>query len=56
MILSVDDYTTFEDGWGAMGDLEEMTPGQGYMYFSASDEDRDLIIQTAAKGRRAPRK
>jgi hypothetical protein len=56
MILSVDDYTTFEDGWGAMGDLEEMTPGQGYMYFSASDDDKELVIQTAAKARRAPRK
>jgi hypothetical protein len=49
MILSVDDYTTFEDGWGAMGDLEEMTPGQGYMYYSASDEDKDLVIQTGMK-------
>jgi hypothetical protein len=50
MILSVDDYTTFEEGeWGTMGDLEEMTPGQGYMYYSARDVDKDLVIQTSAK-------
>jgi hypothetical protein len=49
MILSADEYTTFEDGdWGVMGDLEEMTPGQGYMYYSASDEVKYLVIQTGA--------
>ena len=49
MILSADEYTTFEDGdWGVMGDLEEMTPGQGYMYYSASDEVKYLVIQAGA--------
>jgi Fic family protein len=47
MILSADDFTTFESGgWGAMGDLVEMTPGHGYMYYSASDEVKYLVIQT----------
>ena len=51
-IQGVEDYTKYEDGeWGAMGDLEDLTPGQGYMYFSNSDEEKDLVISTGAKVR-----
>ena len=51
-IQGVEDYTKYEDGeWGAMGDLEELTPGQGYMYFSNSSEEKDLVISTGAKVR-----
>ena len=49
-IQGVEDYSKYEDGeWGAMGDLEELTPGQGYMYFYNGTEDQDLVISTGAK-------
>ena len=51
-IQGVEDYSKYEDGeWGAMGDLEELTPGQGYMYFYNGTEDQDLVISTGAKMR-----
>ena len=51
-IQGVEDYTKYEDGgWGAVGDLEELTPGSGYMYFSNSTQPKTLVIQTGAKAR-----
>jgi len=45
MITNGDDFTTYEDGaWGAMGDLEEMTPGMGFMYLSNSEETKTLVF------------
>ena len=46
-IMGVDGYSIYGDGeWNAMGDLEELTPGQGYMYFSNSEETKPLVFQT----------
>ena len=51
-IQGVEDYTKYEDReWGAMGDLEELTPGQGYMYFSNSTQPKTLVIMTRAKAK-----
>ena len=52
-ILKTSGFTTiFEDGeW--FGDIEEMIPGQGYMYYSNSTELKTLIISTGAKMHRA---
>ena len=51
-IQGVEDYTKYEDReWGAMGDLEELTPGQGYMYFSNSTQPKTLVVMTRAKAK-----
>jgi hypothetical protein len=53
-IKSSTDFSTFADGeWGDEGDLEELTPGQGYMYYSAAPGVKTLVISTGAKARRA---
>ena len=45
ILKNLDGVTQFEDGdW--FGDLEELVPGQGYLYFSNSDEPKTLIFQT----------
>ena len=51
-ILKTSESTTnFEDGeW--FGDIEEMVPGQGYMYYSNSEEEKELTFLTGAKARR----
>ena len=52
-IKGAEEFSTYEDGeWGAMGDLEELVPGQGYKYFSASDTTKTLVFSTGAKARR----
>ena len=44
-IKGAEEFSTYEDGeWGAMGDLEELVPGQGYKYFSASSEVKELVF------------
>ena len=53
MIVCPFGYTTFVDEWGDEGELEELTPGVGYMYFYNGEEEQDLIIQTGDKARRA---
>ena len=52
-ILKTSESTTnFEDGeW--FGDIEEMIPGQGYMYYSNSNDEKELTFQTGAKAHRA---
>ena len=52
-ILKTNDFTTaFENGeW--FGDLEDMSPGQGFMYYSSSATPKTLIFQNGAKARRA---
>ena len=52
-IKGAEEFSTFEDGeWGAMGDLEELVPGQGYKYFSASTEVKELIFSAGTKSYR----
>ena len=49
-IKGAEEFSTFEDGeWGAMGDLEELVPGQGYKYYSASEDVKTLIFSTGTK-------
>lgn len=44
-IKSVEDYSLYGDGeWGVMGDLEELEPGQGYMYFSSRTEVTSFVF------------
>jgi hypothetical protein len=52
-ILKTNDFTTtFENGeWFC--DLEDMNPGQGFMYYSSSVTPKTLIFQNGAKARRA---
>ena len=50
-IMGVDDFTTYAGEWGAMGDLDELTPGTGYMYFSNSTQQKTLVFSTTAKGK-----
>jgi hypothetical protein len=40
------------DGEEWFGDFETLVPGQGYMYYSNSDETKILVIQTGSKARR----
>ena len=44
---------TYYDGEEWFGDIETLVPGQGYTYYSASDETKPLIFQSAAKSRHA---
>ena len=47
-IMGVDGYSIYGDGeWNAMGDLEELTPGSGYMYFYNSDEEKEFVFSLA---------
>ena len=50
-IMSVEDYTTYAGEWGAAGDLEELVPGTGYMYFSNSTQPKTLVFSTTSKGK-----
>ena len=51
-IQSRNDMTEFDgDEW--FGDIENLIPGEGYVYFSTSDDVKTLYITTAAKIRRA---
>ena len=45
-IKSIDDYTDF-DGEEWFGDLEELTPGVGFMYLNNSGETKTLVFNTA---------
>ena len=48
--IQCNDATSTEfDGEEWFGDLETFTPGQGYKYYSASDETKILVFTTAAK-------
>ena len=50
--IQCNDATSTEfDGEEWFGDLETFTPGQGYMYFSASDEVKTLVFSAGAKGK-----
>ena len=49
-IQGVEDYTKFgDDEWGAAGELEEMTPGTGYMYLYHGEDEIELVYSTGAK-------
>ena len=46
--------TMYEDEeW--FGDLETLVPGQGYMYYSASNEPKTLTFSTGAKAKKVVR-
>ena len=48
--IQCNDATSTEfDGEEWFGDLETFTPGQGYMYYSNSEETKILIFSTGAK-------
>ena len=51
MIVSPSDYSLYSDDWGDEGDMEELNPGQGYMYYSSSPTNKYLIFATGAKAR-----
>ena len=47
-IKSLDDYTSYDgDEW--FGELEELTPGIGFMYYNNSPETKYLIYRTSSK-------
>ena len=49
-IKYLNDFTDFDgDEW--FGDLEELTPGLGYMYYNNTDETKIMVISTAKKAR-----
>jgi hypothetical protein len=48
MIESFDGSTEF-DGEEWFGDMETFVPGQGYYYYSASDETKTLVFLSVAK-------
>lgn len=48
-IQSIDATSTEFDGEEWFGDLETFTPGQGYMYYSTSEQAKTLVFSTAAK-------
>ena len=51
-IMGVDGYSIYGDGgWNAMGDLEELIPGSGYMYFSNGTQPKTLVIKSGAKAK-----
>jgi hypothetical protein len=39
----------YDPEWGWYGDFETLEPGQGYMYYSASNTPRTLVFPTVAK-------
>ena len=43
-------FTEFDDEW--LGDIETLVPGQGYLYYSASDEVKTLVFKTGAKSKK----
>ena len=49
-IKSKADFSSYdsEEGWGATGDLEELIPGQGFMYYSNSDAPKILVFPPGA--------
>ena len=44
MIVGKYGYTTYLDGWGDEGDLEVLTPGEGYMYYYSGEGTKTLVI------------
>ena len=50
-IKSRSDFSSYdsEEGWGATGDLEELTPGEGFMYYSNSDAPKTLVFSVGSK-------
>ena len=50
VIQATNDQTEF-DGEEFFGDIDNMIPGQGYMYFYNGDDVQTLYIQTGAKNR-----
>ena len=51
MIVGISGYTTYVDEWGDEGDLEVLTPGEGYMYYSNSSGTKVLVFAAGAKGK-----
>ncbi len=39
----------YDPEWGWFGDFENLEPGQGYLYYSASSTPRTLVFNTGAK-------
>ncbi len=44
MIVGKYGYTTYLDGWGDEGDLEVLTPSEGYMYYYSGEGTKTLVI------------
>jgi hypothetical protein len=50
LIRNSDGETPYDPEWGGwFGDFENLVPGQGYMYYSASSTPRTLIFPAGAK-------
>ena len=49
IIQSRNAFSSYFPGWGWYGDLENMTPGQGYMYKSRGTASQTLVYPTAAR-------
>ena len=51
-IKSEDNFSMYYEGeWGAMGDLRELIPGKGFMYYSNSDTTKVLIFPSVSKNK-----
>ena len=50
-ISGMDGFIEFDDEW--IGEIETFVPGKGYLYYSASDVVKTLVIQTGDKRRKA---
>jgi hypothetical protein len=49
IIRNSDGETPYDPEWGWYGDFETLEPGQGYMYYSASNTLRTLVFPASAK-------
>ena len=49
IIQSRNAFSSYFPGWGWYGDLENMTPGQGYMYKSRGTASQTLVYPTAIR-------
>ena len=51
IIESANGQVMYYEDYGWWGDFDEFTPGHGYMYYSASSEEKTLIFVPGAKAR-----
>ena len=48
-IKNISAQIEYDPEWGWFGDFENLEPGQGYMYYSASSTPRTLVFPAGAK-------
>jgi hypothetical protein len=48
-IKNISAQIEYDPEWGWFGDFENLEPGQGYMYYSASSTQRTLVFPAGAK-------